>query len=222
MKFTSRLRRNRTQGPSFLYGSRPPPNDSVWKAFEKNKFETNIYDRAHGGKEKEVDNSMSVDMATKATDLRIRAEVMADPEATEKKDNTTFVAITGDRDMMPAVKRVLECGIRVELARFFNKDPTEAVKTVNMYKLLDPDLVAGDKHDGAKIDERLQNPTAKNTIENTNNNHGGYNIDNASANAGGNINSGDATGVDNDEEGWDTVVSNIDTGRRHRRVFNQQ
>ena len=114
-KLVERLRRNRTQGPSFLYGSRPPPNDSVWKAFEKNKFETNIYDRAHGGKEKEVDNSMSVDMATKATDLRIRAEVMADPEATEKRDNTTFVAITGDRDMMPAVKRVLECRIRVEL-----------------------------------------------------------------------------------------------------------
>ena len=96
------------------------------------------------------------------------------------------------------------------------------MKTVNMYKLLDPDLVAGDEHDGAKIDERLQNLTAKNTVENTNNNSSGYKIDNASANSSGNINSGNVIDVDNDGEGWDTVVSNIDAGRRHRRVVNQQ
>ncbi|KAH6843166.1 hypothetical protein B0I37DRAFT_399566 [Chaetomium sp. MPI-CAGE-AT-0009] len=358
-KLVERLRRNRTQGPSFLYGSRPPPNDSVWKAFEKNKFETNIYDRAHGGKEKEVDNSMSADMAVKATELRIKAELMAqhfgDPKATETKDRTTFIAITGDRDMMPAVKRVLECKIRVELwgwksgisqayldlaaingllsvhlldsifkdicftayrstrkvknvvggktmvlrnvdesdeealcdrlletrqlfwktrwdgepdlciefpyvgqiekvilqarqllpdvtilswpeyrARFYNKDPTEDVKTVNMYKLLDPDFVAEDEHDGVKIEERLQNPTLKNTIENassnisgnvsgnTNSNGSGYNSGNAGANASGNINSGNGTGDDSDGGGWETVVNNIDAGKRHRRVVNQK
>lgn len=119
-KLVERLRRKgRTQGPSFLYGSRPPPNDSVWKAFEKNRFETNIYDRAFGGQEKEVDNSMSVDMATKATELSHEAAFMAkhfgDRKAGEKKDKTTFVVVTGDRDMMPAVKRVLEYDIRVEL-----------------------------------------------------------------------------------------------------------
>ena len=118
-KLVERLRRNRTQGPSFLYGSRPPPNDSVWKAFEKNKFETKIYDRAYGGKDKEVENSMSADMAAEATELQTEAELMAkhfgDPTATEKKDKTTFVVITGDLDIIPAVKRVLECKIRVEL-----------------------------------------------------------------------------------------------------------
>ncbi|SPQ27155.1 c27ae5fa-a1b4-4fef-aa14-690be1f76c3d [Thermothielavioides terrestris] len=109
-KLVERLLRNRTQGLSFLYGSRPPPNDSVWKAFEKNKFETNIYDRAYGGKEKEVDNSMLVDIATKATELSMEAKLLAkhgDPKAIEKKDNTTFVVITGDRDLMPAVECVL-------------------------------------------------------------------------------------------------------------------
>lgn len=113
-----RLCKDRAQGPSFLYGSRPPPNDTVWKAWEKNKFETNIYDRAHGGKEKEVDNSMSVDMTEKATELRIEAEMglkLGDPKPKQRKDNTTFVVITGDRDMMPAVKKVLKWNIRVEL-----------------------------------------------------------------------------------------------------------
>ncbi|KAK4207109.1 hypothetical protein QBC37DRAFT_102453 [Rhypophila decipiens] len=115
-KLVESLRKNRIQGPSFLYGSRPPPNDSVWEAFQKNKFETNIYDRAiQSGKEKEVDNSMSADMSEKATELRVRAEI-GGPKEKLKKENTTFVVITGDRDMLPAVKKIiLKCQIRVEL-----------------------------------------------------------------------------------------------------------
>ncbi|KAK4182076.1 hypothetical protein QBC35DRAFT_210995 [Podospora australis] len=68
------LCKDRRQGPSFLYGSRPPLNGTVWKAREKEKFETNVYDRAQSGKEKEVDASMSVDMSEKATELRMEAE----------------------------------------------------------------------------------------------------------------------------------------------------
>jgi len=62
---------------------------------------------------------MLVDMATKATEQRFQAEFRAkhlgDPKAAEKSRKTTFAVITGDRDMMPAVKRVLESNIRVEL-----------------------------------------------------------------------------------------------------------
>ncbi|KAK3291974.1 uncharacterized protein B0H64DRAFT_408550 [Chaetomium fimeti] len=354
-KLVGRLLRNRTQGGSFLYGSRPPPNDSVWKAFEKKKFETSIYDRAYNGKEKGVDNAMSVEMTDKATELRVEAKYTAQTAA--EKDKTTFVVITGDRDMMPAVERVLKCKIRVELwgwrsgisqayldlaatdgllsvylldsifedicftayrstrkvqsvvggktmvlrnvdesgeeaicdrlletrqlfwktrwdgeadlciefpyvgqmerlilrarqllpdvtilswpeyrARFYNKDPTEDVKTVNMYKLLDPDFVAEDEQGGAKIEERLQNPTFKNATENasgnisgnasgnTNSTGSGYNSGNASADASGNINSANDrdTGDDSDGGGWETVVNNTDAGKRHRRVVDQQ
>lgn len=74
------LRNGRSQGPSFLYGSRPPPNDSVWKAFEKDKFQTKIYDRTHG-KEKEVDNSMATDLSSQATELSIRAEYDPGPNS---------------------------------------------------------------------------------------------------------------------------------------------
>ncbi|KAK2760160.1 hypothetical protein FQN54_002226 [Arachnomyces sp. PD_36] len=106
------LCRNRIQGASFLYGSRPPPNDLVWEMFEKFKFRTKIFDRAHN-KEKEVDNSMSADMSSEATELRVDAKY--DPVIKQQKANTTFVAITGDRDMLPAVRKVLACNIRVEL-----------------------------------------------------------------------------------------------------------
>ncbi|KAI5462108.1 hypothetical protein BGZ63DRAFT_383010 [Mariannaea sp. PMI_226] len=111
-KLINTLCNGRRQGPSFLYGSRPPPNDSVWEAFKKREFEAKIYDRARG-KEKEVDNSMATDLISEATDLKVRAEFLE--EAKEKKAATTFVVITGDRDMLPSIKRMLEFGIRVEL-----------------------------------------------------------------------------------------------------------
>ncbi|ETI20973.1 hypothetical protein G647_07316 [Cladophialophora carrionii CBS 160.54] len=111
-KLIDELRKDRRQGPSFLYGSRPPPNDSVWNAFEKYKFETKIYDRAHG-KEKEVDNSMATDLSSRATELSIRAEY--DLRFRQQKANTTFVAITGDRDLLPPIKKVLESTSRSSL-----------------------------------------------------------------------------------------------------------
>ncbi|KAK7432271.1 hypothetical protein QQZ08_001216 [Neonectria magnoliae] len=111
-KLVDTLRKDRSQGSSFLYGSRPPPNDSVWNAFEKFKFQTKIYDRAHG-KEKEVDSSMATDLSSEATELRVGAKF--DLEVKQKLARTTFVTITGDRDMLPPVKQVLKCNIRVEL-----------------------------------------------------------------------------------------------------------
>lgn len=102
----------RSLGPSILYGSRPPPNDLVWKAAEKHKFDVKVYDRARG-KEKEVDNSMATDLSYRAAELTIRAQY--DPQFEQEKANTTFVVITGDRDICPPVSKVLESGIRVEL-----------------------------------------------------------------------------------------------------------
>ncbi|EXK24131.1 hypothetical protein FOMG_19129 [Fusarium oxysporum f. sp. melonis 26406] len=103
-KLINTLCDDRQQCSSFLYGSRPPPNDSVWEAFKKCKFQTKIYDRSRG-KEKEVDHSMAADLAFHAAKLDDKPE----------KVNTTFVVITGDRDMLPPIKVVLGCGIRVEL-----------------------------------------------------------------------------------------------------------
>jgi len=119
-KLVERLRnKDRTQGSLFLYGSRPSPNDSVWKVFENKQFKTNIYDYTHGGEENEVNNSTSVDITVEAVELHIEAEFRAkhfyDLEAAEKKDKTIFIILTGDRNIMPAIKCVLECNIRVEL-----------------------------------------------------------------------------------------------------------
>ncbi|EXJ55428.1 hypothetical protein A1O7_08355 [Cladophialophora yegresii CBS 114405] len=124
-KLIDMLRKDRSQGASFLYGSRPPPNDSVWNAFEKYKFKTKIYDRARG-KEKEVDNSMATDLSHAATDLSVRAEY--DVKFKQQKANTIFVAITGDRDLLPPIKRVLESDIRVEVWAWKSGISTEYLK----------------------------------------------------------------------------------------------
>ena len=113
-KLVDTLRGRRKQGPSFLYGSRPPPNDSVWKAFEdKFRFNTKIYNRNSKNKEKEVDNSLATDLASEATELRVGAKY--NDKVMEKKKKTVFVVITGDRDILPPVKKVLDSGLRVEL-----------------------------------------------------------------------------------------------------------
>lgn len=111
---------HRTQGkPSYLYGSRPPPNDAVWEAIRKKQFTTKIYDkaapkgRANVGREKEVDNSMGADMAEVATELRLEAKYT--PSGLEQKNRTVFICITGDRDMMQPIKKVLDAGIHLEL-----------------------------------------------------------------------------------------------------------
>ncbi|KAK0653848.1 hypothetical protein QBC41DRAFT_61146 [Cercophora samala] len=112
-KLVNTLCSGRTQRQSYIYGSRPPPNDMVWKQYEKFKFQTKIYDRSSQGKEKEVDNSMSADMTEEAVDLRASAKY--DKAAEETKKRTVFIVITGDRDMLPPIRKVLKCGIRVEL-----------------------------------------------------------------------------------------------------------
>src|SRR5690606_9371787 len=64
-------------------------------------------------KEKEVDNSMAPDLVTEAAELRIRAEY--NTTFKQKKKKMIFVVITGDRDMLPPVRRVVESDIGVEL-----------------------------------------------------------------------------------------------------------
>lgn len=102
---------------SFLYGSRPPPNDKVWKSYERFNFDLKIYDRAASGKEKQVDNSMATDISRHATILETKAKMNPKdhPEYKEELDNMTFIVISGDRDMLPPIRLALQCKIRVEI-----------------------------------------------------------------------------------------------------------
>lgn len=49
-------------GRSALFGSRPPPNDSLWQRARDNGFEVFVHDRNVAGREKQVDNHINTVM----------------------------------------------------------------------------------------------------------------------------------------------------------------
>ena len=85
-----------------LFGSRPPPNDSLWKIAEKAGFETVLEDRNVANKEKRIDTGI-VTMMMRDAYKRI------DPPS----DVITLVA--GDGDYVPTFEALRADGFRVEL-----------------------------------------------------------------------------------------------------------
>ena len=77
-----------------LYGSEPPKVDAVWKKIKEREWRIDISQKSTRGKEKEVDSKIITDMLTLTLDPSHRP--------------STVVLISGDRDMLPAVKRILE------------------------------------------------------------------------------------------------------------------
>lgn len=94
--------KNGSISQAFLYGSVPPPNDTVWNAARKKNFKVQTYRRsASSGKEKEIDVAMASDI----TEMLF----------TQAGDNTTFVIVTGDRDLKRPMEKVVKREIPVEL-----------------------------------------------------------------------------------------------------------
>jgi len=88
---------------AFLVGSRPPPNDNVWKMAEQGGFEVKTHDRDARNKEKAVDTEL-VAQGTLAVALG--------PE------NGVLVIGSGDRDFLPLVNISHQRGWTVEMAAF--------------------------------------------------------------------------------------------------------
>ncbi len=85
-----------------LFGSRPPPNDGIWKFAERAGFELKLEDRNYSNKEKKIDTGI-------ATMMMRDALKGADP----KKD--LFVLVAGDADYVPTLKAIKEEGFEIEV-----------------------------------------------------------------------------------------------------------
>lgn len=131
-KLVDMLRNDRFQGPSFIYGSGLRPDSSVLEEYSKFNFQSKIYDRYHGA-EKEVDTSMAADLGYEAAKLTFEAKPW---NVRQQKANTTFVITTGDRDMLPPIKKVLDCGIRVELWAWKSGTSSDYLKLQSQNPLL--------------------------------------------------------------------------------------
>jgi uncharacterized LabA/DUF88 family protein len=85
-----------------LFGSRPPKNDSLWVAAEKNGFEVKVYDRNAVGKEKKIDTDI---VATMMEDSYELLEVGTDE----------ITLVSGDSDYVPAIEKLRKRGIPVHV-----------------------------------------------------------------------------------------------------------
>jgi hypothetical protein len=78
-----------------LYGSTPPPVDTVWKAIESHNVKVNTFERSSWTRrEKQVDAELIADSIEQAS------------EAYHKQIPTVFIIVSGDRDVRSAVVRI--------------------------------------------------------------------------------------------------------------------
>lgn len=96
-----------------LYGSKPPPNDSVWKAATRQKFRVKIFEKSARGTEKEVDAALNSDASMKAGALGVEAKY-----GKTDLSQHAFAIISGDRDMRPLVKNLTLAGIDAHVFSF--------------------------------------------------------------------------------------------------------
>ena len=95
-KLTTVVAAGRPVAQGFLYGSEPPPVDTVWEKIRSQHFEVNTYPKSQiTRKEKQVDAQLVADITERAI-------------ITPEFERTTIIVISGDADVLPAVKKVLK------------------------------------------------------------------------------------------------------------------
>lgn len=94
-----------------LFGSRPPPNDSIWQYAEKAGFELHLEDRNYANKEKKIDTGIAT--------LLTKDAYKSDGYKNNKPDQDTFVLVAGDSDYVPTIKELQADGFIVEVV-FWN------------------------------------------------------------------------------------------------------
>ena len=102
-KLTEVVADGRPVAQGFLYGSEPPPVDTVWEKIKQKGWNVNPYRRSRmTGKEKKVDTQLVADVTEKAC-------------KTPEKEKSTFVLITGDADAIPAIDVALKYDWNVDV-----------------------------------------------------------------------------------------------------------
>ncbi len=87
---------------AMLFGSRPPPNDSLWKVAKSAGFDPVLEDRNQSNREKKIDTGIVAAMIEHSYE-----------QADKIKDR--FVLVAGDGDYVPAVKRLVDRGFTVDV-----------------------------------------------------------------------------------------------------------
>lgn len=107
-------------GPA-LYGSRPPPDDTVWQQIRNEGFDVKVFDRNNFDKEKGVDMEMGMDVVERLFEVAKPA---------------TIVLAAGDADFKGIAERALRKGWAVEV--WFWGNAAGEMKDAANYVNLDP------------------------------------------------------------------------------------
>jgi NYN domain len=108
-----------------LWGS-PPPGDTFWKMVGQAGFQTKVYDKNAGNKEKQVDVAIAIAM-------------MEDALTKIDKNNDDILLVAGDSDYVPIVARLIALGNKVEVA-FWGQAARELRETAVNFISLDGKL----------------------------------------------------------------------------------
>ena len=109
-----------------LFGSRPPPNDSLWGVAERAGFEVVVEDRNVQNKEKKVDTGIVTAMLT-------------DAYSTAEAGNDIITLAAGDADYVPPVETLVRNGFTVHVA-FWNHAARELKRVASQFIDLNPYL----------------------------------------------------------------------------------
>ncbi len=107
-----------------LYGSEPPPNDSVWDIIRSRGFDVVVFRRNIFNKEKGVDMQMGIDIT--------KLIITTSPPA-------TIAIVAGDADFVPVVEEAQRSGWRVEVWYWSNAAGDLKAKA-DRFVDLDPDV----------------------------------------------------------------------------------
>ena len=108
-----------------LYGTRPPPNDSLWATAEHYGFETRIFDRNAANQEKKVDVQIAVDIITDSMSMQPGVD--------------TVILVAGDADYVPVAESLDRRGIKLEVF-FWQHASAELKDQCSKFVSLDRDL----------------------------------------------------------------------------------
>ena len=104
-KFLHTVIDGRVLAKAFLYGSKPPPNDSVWTRARDSNFEVKLFDRSIvTGKERAIEPAMACDITATLFQHQANSSVEA-----------IFIVVTGKIDLKHTIDTLLLLGAQVEL-----------------------------------------------------------------------------------------------------------
>lgn len=109
-----------------LFGSRPPPNDSLWQVARSRGFEVVVEDRNVRNKEKKIDTGIVYEMVKDAYKLA-------------EKDGDTITLVGGDSDYVPPVRGLVDDGFLVHVVFWGHASP-ELQEVASKFISLDPIL----------------------------------------------------------------------------------